>query len=227
MWQSSVPRTNMSLFYPLIQVFRYVLQPIAPFTWFGLSISTLDVVAAFRLCLALRQIRESTYAKHLSSKAGPAEEKSFIKNLSTTLLVVYGGEAAACIFMFSIHTVTCLLTSIPFISYIHRHTSLLHALRCIPKSLCCSSSCCRCPTYCAHTLSRNRTTFISYRWIYSRLSLVQSYSATCNNKYLDTDIIFPLDIADHFSGKSPHFFGVQTLINTVHTRSSWPTEVSS
>ena len=92
----------MSLF-PLIQVFRYILQPIAPFTWFGLPINTLDVVAAFRLCLALRQLRDSTYAQHFSSKAGPVEEKSFIKNLSTTLLVVYGGEAAACMIMFSIH----------------------------------------------------------------------------------------------------------------------------
>ena len=95
----------MSLFYPLIQVFRYILQPIAPFTWFGLPINTLDVVAAFRLCFALRQLRDGTYVKHLSStsKAGPVEGKSFIKNLSTTLLVVYGGEAAACMIIFSIH----------------------------------------------------------------------------------------------------------------------------
>jgi hypothetical protein len=93
----------MSLLYPLIQVFRYILQPVAPFTWFGLTINTLDVVAASRLCFALRQLRDSTYANHLSSKAGPVEGKSFIKNISTTLLVVYGGEAAACMIMFSIH----------------------------------------------------------------------------------------------------------------------------
>jgi len=78
----------------LIQVFRYSLQPIAPFAWFGLNITTLDVVAALRICLALRQIRDSQYAKHLSSKGtGPVEGRSFIKNLSTTLIVVYGGEA--------------------------------------------------------------------------------------------------------------------------------------
>ena len=93
----------MSPFYPLIQVFRYILQPIPPFTWFGLTISTLDVVAAFRLCFALRQLRESTYARHFSSKAGPVEGKSFIKNYSTTLLVVYGGEAAACTILFYVH----------------------------------------------------------------------------------------------------------------------------
>ena len=198
----------MSLFYPFIQVFRYILQPIAPFNWFGLPITTLDVVAALRLCFALRQLRDSTHAKHLSSKAGPVEGKSFIKNLSTTLLVVYGGEAAACMISFSLF-ITCwtvLLTSIPFISYIHRCTSLLYALRCIPKSLCCSSNCCRCTTYCAHTFSRNRTTFISYRWIFTCLSLVQSYTTACNNEYLDTDIIFPLDIADHFSSKFPFSF---------------------
>ena len=104
----------MSLFYPIIQVFRYILQPIAPFSWFGLPITTLDVVAAFRLCFALRQLRESTYAVHkLSSKAGPVEGKSFVKNLSTTLLVVYGGEAAACMIMFSIHNL--LLKLMPFL----------------------------------------------------------------------------------------------------------------
>ena len=96
---------NMSiLLYPWIQVFRYSLQPIAPFSWFGLGITTLDVVATFRLCLALRQIRDTLYAKHLSSKAaGPVEEKSFIKNLLATLIVVYGGEALACMIMFFIH----------------------------------------------------------------------------------------------------------------------------
>ncbi|KAF8810066.1 hypothetical protein BYT27DRAFT_7162124 [Phlegmacium glaucopus] len=90
----------MSLLSPLIQVFRYSLQPIAPFTWFGLGISTLDVVAAFRLCIALRQLRDSLCAKHLSSKsAGPAAENSFIKSLSATLIVVYGGEAVAAPFL--------------------------------------------------------------------------------------------------------------------------------
>ena len=93
----------MSPFYPLIHIFRYILEPIAPFTWFGLTITTLDVVASFRLCFALRQLRETTYAKHLSSKPGPVEGKSYIKNLSTTLLVVYGGEAAACMILFSGH----------------------------------------------------------------------------------------------------------------------------
>ena len=93
----------MSLLYPLVQVFRYILEPIAPFSWFGLPITTLDVVAAVRLCFGLRQLKEKTYAKHLSSKAGPVEGKSFIKNLSTTLLVVYGGEAAACMILFYVY----------------------------------------------------------------------------------------------------------------------------
>ena len=196
---------NMSLFYPLIHVFRYILQPIAPFTWFGLTINTLEVVAAFRLCFALRQLRDSTYTKHLSSKAGPVEGRSFIKNLSATLLVVYGGEAAACMIMFPIHYLLNRIAHVDpfFISYIHRGTSHLHDLRCIPKSLCCGSSSCRCPTCCALSFSRIRNSFISYRWIFTFLSLVRSYPTTCNNKYLDIDIIFPLDIADHFSRKSP------------------------
>ncbi|KAF9009500.1 hypothetical protein BDQ17DRAFT_1397792 [Cyathus striatus] len=81
-------------FYPLVEIFRYTLQPIAPFTWLGLPISTLDVVATFRLCLLLRQIRDQVLAQHISTKGTKGlEEKSFVKSAATTLLVVYGGEA--------------------------------------------------------------------------------------------------------------------------------------
>jgi hypothetical protein len=79
---------------PFIQIFRYSLQPIAPFSWFGFSISTLDLVATVRLCLILRQIREMLYLQHVRTKGSRnVEEKSFVRNVSTTLMVVYGGEA--------------------------------------------------------------------------------------------------------------------------------------
>ncbi|GLB35505.1 hypothetical protein LshimejAT787_0210700 [Lyophyllum shimeji] len=79
---------------PFIEVFRYSLQPIAPFTWFGLSISTLDLVATVRLCLILRQIREQLYRKHVSTRGvAGVEAQSFGKSVSATLTVVYGGEA--------------------------------------------------------------------------------------------------------------------------------------
>ncbi|KAF6764663.1 hypothetical protein DFP72DRAFT_839726 [Ephemerocybe angulata] len=79
---------------PLVELFRWTLQPIAPFTWFGFPISTLDVVATFRLCLVLRQIRELIQSTHIAKKLpGETEEQSFAKRLATTLLVVYGGEA--------------------------------------------------------------------------------------------------------------------------------------
>ncbi|KAF9453640.1 hypothetical protein P691DRAFT_657877 [Macrolepiota fuliginosa MF-IS2] len=85
---------------PLVDVFRYALTPIAPFTWFGVGLSTLDIVATFRLCIILRQIREQLHAKHASvkGKAG-VEDKSFVKAITTTLLVVYGGEAITAPFL--------------------------------------------------------------------------------------------------------------------------------
>lgn len=90
----------MILVSPFIEVFRYSLQPIAPFTWFGLPISTLDVVAAVRLCLALRQIREQQYLQHVRTKGlHNVEQKSFIKSVSTTLIVVYGGESVTAPFL--------------------------------------------------------------------------------------------------------------------------------
>jgi len=84
----------MSLLAPLVEVFRYSLQPIAPFTWLGWGISTLDVVATVRLCILLRQIREIMLQAHITAKGNsPVEESSFVKSVSTTWLVVYGGEA--------------------------------------------------------------------------------------------------------------------------------------
>ncbi|KAH9483609.1 hypothetical protein JR316_0003079 [Psilocybe cubensis] len=81
----------MSLLAPLIALYRYSLEPVAPFTWLGWGISSLDVVAAFRLCVLLRQIREDALKKHISTKGSQApEEASFVKSASTTLLVVYG-----------------------------------------------------------------------------------------------------------------------------------------
>jgi len=79
---------------PLLEVFRYGLQPIAPFTWFGIQLSTLDIVATFRLCIVLRQIREIKLATHVSTRGAKGiEPESFVRKLATTLLVVYGGEA--------------------------------------------------------------------------------------------------------------------------------------
>ena len=77
-----------------IEVFRYCLQPIPPFTWFNLSITTLDIVATIRLCVLLRQIREQLYLQHVRTKGlHNIEQKSFFKSVFTTLMVVYGGEA--------------------------------------------------------------------------------------------------------------------------------------
>ncbi|KAF9265825.1 hypothetical protein L218DRAFT_986023 [Marasmius fiardii PR-910] len=87
----------MSIVTPAVEAFRFLLQPIAPFTWFGLSISTLDIAAAFRLCLALRQIREDLYRKHVKVNGHTSlETRSFSRSALTALTVVYGGEVMAC-----------------------------------------------------------------------------------------------------------------------------------
>ncbi|KAJ7766805.1 hypothetical protein B0H16DRAFT_373533 [Mycena metata] len=82
----------MSLLAPIISVFNYALQPVAPFTWFNISISTLDIIGAFRLCIVLRQIKESLYHQHVHVKKGSPEPRSLARDISTTLTVVYGGE---------------------------------------------------------------------------------------------------------------------------------------
>ncbi|KAF7322363.1 hypothetical protein HMN09_00014200 [Mycena chlorophos] len=84
---------------PIIALFNLTLEPVPPFTWFGLSLSTLDVVAAFRLCIVLRQIKESLYREHVAKRASAGavqlqtvEPKAFARDWATTLMVVYGGE---------------------------------------------------------------------------------------------------------------------------------------
>ncbi|KAF9557185.1 hypothetical protein CPC08DRAFT_736847 [Agrocybe pediades] len=90
----------MTMLAPLIEVFRYALQPIAPFTWLGWNLSTLDIVATFRLCIFLRQIRESILKKHISTNGtGSIEQQSFVRTASVTLLLVYGGEAVIAPFL--------------------------------------------------------------------------------------------------------------------------------
>ncbi|KLO15445.1 hypothetical protein SCHPADRAFT_938684 [Schizopora paradoxa] len=57
--------TSTALLSPIISAYRLALQPIAPFTWVGSPVSAFDVVAAFRLCVALRQMREAGVVQHL------------------------------------------------------------------------------------------------------------------------------------------------------------------
>ncbi|KAF7363826.1 hypothetical protein MSAN_01040500 [Mycena sanguinolenta] len=109
---------------PIIQVFNYTLQPVAPFTWFNLSISTLDVVAAFRLCVVLRQIKESLYRQHVSKNGvETVAPKAFARDVSTTLTVVYGGEAChdGCV-------------APPSQAVFHAHKRVPAPLLCIPPS---------------------------------------------------------------------------------------------
>lgn len=80
----------------VVDIFQYILQPLSPFSFFGLPVTTLDVVAALRLCIAMRQLREEQRRQYLArpgSSRKSTEESSFLRRVMATLLVVYGGEA--------------------------------------------------------------------------------------------------------------------------------------
>jgi hypothetical protein len=96
---------------PIVELYRWGLQPVAPFSWFGIQISTIEVAAAVRLCLILRQVREliaKAYKAHAAQATAGAsegekaavtapgpklEEKSLVRDLAATLIVVHGGDA--------------------------------------------------------------------------------------------------------------------------------------
>ncbi|KAI0668433.1 hypothetical protein C8Q78DRAFT_993453 [Trametes maxima] len=114
------------LLYPVVEAYRYALQPVAPFTWFGLSLSTLDVVATVRLCVALRQIREKLWRDHVlktktvQSEKGvvalpEVEQRSFVRDAASVLLVVYGGEAVTFVpaFYTAVQAIVEKLPSVP------------------------------------------------------------------------------------------------------------------
>ncbi|KAF8638848.1 hypothetical protein AX17_001906 [Amanita inopinata Kibby_2008] len=86
--------------WPLVDVFRYGLQPAPLIASLGLQVSVIDVVAAIRLCAALRQMREESHRQHLARMgAQSVEAKSFVRSLMATLVVVYGGEAITAPFL--------------------------------------------------------------------------------------------------------------------------------
>lgn len=92
----------------IVAFYDYALQPVSALAWIGVPISILDAAAAFRLALILRQVREQFYNDHLAktssalrqSKNGQTgknpdalEQRSYTRDLATTLLMVFGGEA--------------------------------------------------------------------------------------------------------------------------------------
>ncbi|KAG1779234.1 hypothetical protein EV702DRAFT_921758, partial [Suillus placidus] len=80
---------------PFISFYWYALEPIAPFSWFGIKVCSIELVAALRFCTILRQIREDLYAKyqrHAGDKPAP-EERFFLRDACTSLTIKFGGEA--------------------------------------------------------------------------------------------------------------------------------------
>ena len=86
---------------PIVEFYRNILQPVQTLQMFGVTLTSLDLAAAFRLCLVLRQIREQLFHAHLRKAASGVrvqgiEKRSFVREASAVLIVVYGGEALTC-----------------------------------------------------------------------------------------------------------------------------------
>ena len=87
----------------IIAFYDYALQPLSALAWAGDPISILDIAAAFRLALILRQFRELFYNQHLAKtsstpkknlvQADPPEQRGHVRDLATNFLMVFGGEA--------------------------------------------------------------------------------------------------------------------------------------
>lgn len=89
---------------PIVAFYDYALQPVPALAWLGASVSTLDVAAALRLAMSLRQVRQLYHDRHVSristtnsipEDGEKLEPRSRVRDLFTTLVIVHGGEAIA------------------------------------------------------------------------------------------------------------------------------------
>ncbi|KAA1471370.1 hypothetical protein DENSPDRAFT_837350 [Dentipellis sp. KUC8613] len=89
---------------PIQAVYDITLQPIGFLSWLGASVSWLDLLGAFRLAVVLRQLREGTHKEYIRTADGdssgrpgkdraPPEHRGRVRDIATTLVMVYGGEA--------------------------------------------------------------------------------------------------------------------------------------
>ena len=99
---ASVPSFLMpSLLTPVIAFYDYALQPLPAFARLGVPVSTLDIAAALRLAVSLRQVRQLFHDRHVSrisatnGRPEDVEPRSLVRDFIATLVIVHGGEAIA------------------------------------------------------------------------------------------------------------------------------------
>ncbi|KAI9446762.1 hypothetical protein H4582DRAFT_1804525 [Lactarius indigo] len=91
---------------PVIAFYDYALQPVPASAWLGAPVSVLDVAAALRLAVALRQVRKLYHDQHVSKISATSsipedgkrvgeltESRSRVRDLLAALVMVHGGEA--------------------------------------------------------------------------------------------------------------------------------------
>ena len=89
-----------SLLAPIVAFYDYALQPVPAFAWLGAPVSALDVVGALRLAIFLRQARDQHVSRISATSSIPEdgerpEQRSRVRDLVATLVMVHGGEAIA------------------------------------------------------------------------------------------------------------------------------------
>jgi hypothetical protein len=130
---------------PIVAFYDYALQPVSALAWIGDAVSILDVAAAFRLALILRQDRERFHNKHLAAlkqaKNGqtgknldPPEQRSCVRDFATTFLMVFGGEAVVGASKLSHPPIQIKLKSV-LLSALARRAALFLRLRQLPSPL--------------------------------------------------------------------------------------------
>ncbi|SRR6266702_2675896 len=95
----------------IVAFYDYAFQPVSALAWVGDPISILDIAAAFRLALILRQVRELFHNEHLAktssaprqakngqdekniAQADQPEQRGRVRDLATNFIMVFGGEA--------------------------------------------------------------------------------------------------------------------------------------
>ena len=177
--------------YLLVLMFNYILQPIPLLTSLGLVINTLDVIAAFRLCIALRQLKE--HKRNHSQN----QDISFTRSLITVFVAVYGGEALMGFVKINYIIWPLWLSSCPsFSSVLGPHTVLCHIPH-HPRTLRDRSTRSRFSTISTTHFVTIRAPFCRHRWVHSRPPPLHHHTSHGHRQLLIRNIHLSLDSPPH------------------------------
>lgn len=210
-----------SLLASIMAFYDNFTQPFSFLASFSIFVSPLDVVGAFRLALVLRQLRELFHGEHVkklkaagggtSGRPGKdlaeVERRARTRDLVTTFVMVYGGEAVVgtCSPSTTFFAKLILVFRLRLTSPLAGYTALFHARGHHPRHIRCHAPHCR-GTPCGSDYEPVlRASPCATRRAHSCAIVVQFHPCDDHETRFAFGLIFTLDPPADSSGPLSHF----------------------